>query len=180
VLPVGCGKSGLLALAPFAVKSRRTLLVAPNLKIAQQLLNDLTPSHPSYFYAKRSVLAHAPFPEPAEIRGASSDRSDLDEADIVMTNLQQLQRENDKWLGSLSDDFFDLIQFDEGHHNVTESWDVLRRKFPSARILNVSATPARADGRVMTGQVIYSYPTADGRLDSPQNTERLRGSPEAF
>lgn len=158
VLPVGCGKSGLLALAPFAVKSRRTLLVAPNLKIAQQLLNDLTPSHPSYFYTKRSVLARAPFPEPAEIRGASSNRSDLDEADIVVTNIQQLQRENNKWLGSLSDDFFDLIQFDEGHHNVAESWDVLRRKFPSARILNVSATPARADGRVMTGQVIYSYP----------------------
>ncbi|WP_297547692.1 hypothetical protein [Amycolatopsis sp.] len=34
VLPVGCGKSGLLALAPFAVGSKRTLLVAPNLNIA--------------------------------------------------------------------------------------------------------------------------------------------------
>ena len=39
VLPVGCGKSGLLALAPFAAKSRRSLLVAPNLKIADQLLD---------------------------------------------------------------------------------------------------------------------------------------------
>jgi superfamily II DNA or RNA helicase len=51
-----------------------------------------------------------------------------------------------------------LILFDEGHHNVAESWDALRRKFPDARILNVSATPARADGKVMTGEVIYSYP----------------------
>lgn len=158
VLPVGCGKSGLLALAPFAAKSKRTLLVAPNLKIADQLLGDLTPSNPKYFYTKRGVLDDGPFPEPAEIRGASSNVSDLEEADIVVTNIQQLQRENNKWLAKLPGDFFDLIQFDEGHHNVAESWDVLRRKFPDARILNVSATPARADGKVMTGEVIYSYP----------------------
>lgn len=158
VLPVGCGKSGLLALAPFATKSRRTLLVAPNLKIADQLLGDLTPSNPRYFYTKRKVLDGEPFPEPAEIRGASSNVGDLEEADIVVTNIQQLQRENNKWLTKLPSDFFDLILFDEGHHNVAESWDVLRHKFPDARILNVSATPARADGKVMTGEVIYSYP----------------------
>ncbi|MDI6024048.1 DEAD/DEAH box helicase family protein [Leucobacter sp. UT-8R-CII-1-4] len=158
VLPVGCGKSGLLALAPFATKARRALLVAPNLKIADQLLGDLTPSNPKYFYTKRKVLDHEPFPEPAEIRGTSSNIGDLEEADIVVTNIQQLQRDNNKWLGKLPSDFFDLILFDEGHHNVAESWDALRRKFPDARILNVSATPARADGKVMTGQVIYSYP----------------------
>ena len=45
VLPVGCGKSGLLALAPFAVASKRTLLVAPNLNIADQLNSDLTPAN---------------------------------------------------------------------------------------------------------------------------------------
>ena len=158
VLPVGCGKSGLLALAPFAAKSKRVLLVAPNVKIADQLLGELTPSDPKYFYVKRKVLADSPFPEPAEIRGTSGNIGDLEEADIVVTNIQQLQRENNKWLAQLPSDFFDLIQFDEGHHNVAESWDVLRRKFPDARILNVSATPARADGKVMTGEVIYSYP----------------------
>ena len=161
VMPVGCGKSGLLALAPFAVQSRRTLLVAPNLKIADQLLKDLTPSDPKFFYLKRHVLADGPFPEPAEIRGSSSNVSDLNDADIVITNIQQLQRENNKWLAKLPDDFFDLIQFDEGHHNVAESWDVLRRKFPQARILNVSATPSRADGKVMTGEVIFSYPISE-------------------
>lgn len=161
VLPVGCGKSGLLALAPFAVKSQRTLLVAPNLKIANQLLEDLTPSNSKFFYTKRSVLDEPPYPEPAEIRGTSGNLSDLQEADVVITNIQQLQRSDNKWLTKLPEDFFDLIQFDEGHHNVAESWDVLRTKFPDAKILNVSATPSRADGRVMTGSVIYSYPISE-------------------
>lgn len=158
VLPVGCGKSGLLALAPFATESQRALLVAPNVKIAEQLLRDLTPSDPKYFYAKRGVLGGPPFPEPAEIRGAKTNVGDLEEADIVVTNIQQLQREDNAWLAALPGDFFDLIMFDEAHHNVAESWDILRQHFPAARILNVSATPTRADGRVMTGEIIYSYP----------------------
>lgn len=78
----------------------------------------------------------------------------------MVTNIQQLQRESNRWLPLLAPDFFDLIMFDEAHHNVAESWDVLRQHFPAARILNVSATPTRADGRVMAGEIIYSYPIA--------------------
>lgn len=160
VLPVGCGKSGLLALAPFATRARRALLVAPNVKIADQLLRDLTPSNLGYFYTARKVLDGTDFPEPAEIRGTSTNLADLREADIVITNIQQLQRENNRWLSSMPSDFFDLIMFDEAHHNVAESWDTLRQHFPAARILNVSATPTRADGRVMAGEMLYSYPIA--------------------
>lgn len=158
VLPVGCGKSGLLALVPFATQATRVLLVAPNLAIADQLLNDLTPSDPKFFYEKRAVLANPPYPEAAEIRGSASNLSDLDAADIVITNIQQLQRDNNRWLVNLADDFFDLILFDEGHHNVAESWETLRTKFPAAKIINVSATPSRADGQLMAGKIIYSYP----------------------
>nr|WP_079594936.1 DEAD/DEAH box helicase family protein [Mycobacteroides abscessus] len=158
VLPVGCGKSGLLALAPFAVGARRALLVAPNLKIADQLLRDLTPSEPKFFYRKRNVLSDPPFPEAAEIRGTATNISDLEVADIVVTNIHQLQRDNNTWLATLPADFFDLIMFDEAHHNVADSWQTLRQHFPQARILNVSATPTRSDGRVMEGQIIYSYP----------------------
>lgn len=158
VLPVGCGKSGLLAIAPFALKSRRTLLIAPNLNIAKQLIDDLTPTNSDFFYKKRDVLAESPYPEAAEIRGTKSNITDLHDADIVITNIQQLQRDGNKWLAQFGADYFDLIQFDEGHHNVAESWDVLRAKFPDARIVNVSATPSRADGRLMSGQIIYVYP----------------------
>lgn len=161
VLPVGCGKSGLLAIAPFAVKSRRTLLVAPNINIAKQLLRDLNPSDAKYFYLLRHVLAEAPFPETAELRGTSSNVGDLEDADIVVTNIQQLQGGQNKWLAKLPNNFFDLIEFDEGHHNVAESWELLRTKFPMARILNVSATPSRADGRLMSGKIIYSYPISE-------------------
>jgi superfamily II DNA or RNA helicase len=160
VLPVGCGKSGLITLAPFAAQARKVLVIAPGLRIAGQLLADFNPTNQGMFYRKCSLLPGPEYPEPAEIRGKSTNRSDLDEADVVITNIQQLQRggADNRWLADLPEDYFDLIIFDEGHHNVAESWDVLRMKFPAARIISMSATPTRADGRLMAGEIIYTYP----------------------
>jgi superfamily II DNA or RNA helicase len=158
VLPVGCGKSGLIAIAPFAVGARRVLVIAPNLKIAAQLYSDFNPSQPEMFYQKCEILPGAPYPEPVEIRGTAANRTDVEEADVVVTNIQQLQGEANRWLSSLSAEFFDLILFDEGHHNVADSWELLRSKFPKAKIINFSATPTRSDGQLMAGKILYSYP----------------------
>jgi len=158
VLPVGCGKSGLITLAPFATKSSRVLVVAPGVRIAQQLYDDFNPSNSSMFYQKCEVITEPPYPELAEIRGRETNRDDLEHADVVITNIQQLQGESNRWLDALPADFFDLILFDEAHHNVAESWEALRKKFPDARIINFSATPTRADGQLMAGRIIYSYP----------------------
>lgn len=158
VLPVGCGKSGCIALAPFAFRAARTLVVAPGLRIADQLYADFDPTQPDMFLLARGVLSGPPFPEPVEIRGTTTNRGDLEEAEVVVTNIQQLQGDENRWLAALPSDFFDLILFDEGHHNVAATWQALRAKFPSARIVNFSATPLRADGQRMAGRIIYSYP----------------------
>lgn len=158
VLPVGCGKSGLITIVPFAVKASRVLVIAPGVRIAEQLYKDFNPSNPSMFYQKCEVLLDPPYPQLTEMRGTKANRDDLDHADVVVTNIQQIQGGTNTWLTTLPADFFDLILFDEAHHNVAESWDVLRKKFPQARIINFSATPTRADGGLMSGRIIYSFP----------------------
>jgi superfamily II DNA or RNA helicase len=158
VLPVGCGKSGCITLAPFAFRSNRTLVVAPGLHIAGQLAADFNPTNTEMFYQKCQVLAGAPYPEPVEIRGTMTNRADLNEAAVVITNIQQLQGDANRWLQGLPRDYFDLILFDEGHHSIAESWETLKAHFPNARIVNFSATPLRADGQIMAGRVLYSYP----------------------
>ena len=158
VLPVGCGKSGCITIAPFAFRATRTLVVAPGVKIAQQLHDDFDPARQDMFYIKCGVLNGQPYPEPAEIRGATTNRTDLEEADVVLTNIHQLRGDENRWLQNLPDDFFDLILFDEGHHNVAQSWNTLKAKFARARIVNFSATPLRADGQLMAGRILYSYP----------------------
>jgi superfamily II DNA or RNA helicase len=158
VLPVGCGKLGCITLTPFAFRSNRTLVVAPGLSIADQLAADFNPSNAGMFYQKCQVLTGGPYPEPVEIRGTTTNRSDLEEANVVITNIQQLQGDANHWLQTLPADFFDLILFDEGHHSVADSWEALKARFPAARIVNFSATPLRADGQIMAGRVLYFYP----------------------
>jgi superfamily II DNA or RNA helicase len=158
VLPVGCGKSGTITLAPFAFRANRALVVAPGVPIAQQLAADFNPSDPRMFYQKCHVLNGAPYPEPVEIRGTEANRGDLDEAHVVITNIQQLQGQGNRWLTTLPQDYFDLILFDEGHHSVAQTWETLKASFPAATIVNFSATPLRADGQRMAGRVLYSYP----------------------
>ena len=159
ILPVGCGKTGLITIAPFAVKAKRALVIAPGRDIADQLLNDFDPTSTQFFYEKCSVLTGSPYPEAAELRQAN--RTDLDESDVVVTNIHQLQGEANRWLAQLPPDYFDLILFDEGHHNVADSWQLLRTSFPKARVINFSATPERADGQLMAGRVIYSFPVRE-------------------
>ena len=136
VLPVGCGKSGLMTIAPFATSSVRVLVIAPSVRIAKQLLDkDFNPTSDELFYKKCAVLdTGTTYPEVAEIRGTASNKADLEDADVVITNIQQLQGTDNKWLTALPNDFFDLILVDEGHHNVAASWDLLRQTFPVAKI----------------------------------------------
>jgi hypothetical protein len=72
VLPVGCGKSGCITIAPFAFRAKRALVVAPGIFITGQLVADFDPAKADMFYQKCNVLTGGPYPEPVEIRGMST------------------------------------------------------------------------------------------------------------
>ena len=86
------------------------------------------------FYRVRKALDSGPFPKPVPIREDRVTLSDLEVADVVIANIQQLQGDDNQWLEQFPEDFFDLILIDEGHHNVTDSFERLRRRFPDARV----------------------------------------------
>lgn len=159
VLPVGCGKSGLIAIAPYAVGARRALVIAPGTRIRGQLGNDLRGNSATNFYERRAIFpAHEAFPEATMIATGRVNLDDIRHCDIAVANIQQIAGDENRWLDDLEQDFFDLILVDEAHHNTAASWQQVKQRFPAARIINFSATPTRADGRLMEGEIIYSFP----------------------
>lgn len=159
VLPVGCGKSGLICIAPFGVRARRVLVIAPGTRIRGQLGDDLRANSDTNFYDRFGILpANADFPEVVIAESGRINLDDIRHADVVVANIQQIAGAENRWLDSLEPDFFDLVLVDEAHHNPAESWQQVKRRFPGARIVNFSATPTRADGRLMEGEIIYSFP----------------------
>jgi superfamily II DNA or RNA helicase len=159
VLPVGCGKSGLIAIAPYALNARRALVIAPGTRIRGQLDRDLRGSSATNFYERCQIFPpSAAFPEAIIIASGRVNLDDIRHCDIAVANIQQIAGAENRWLDELEEDFFDLILVDEAHHNPAASWQQVKQRFPAARIVNFSATPTRADGRLMEGEIIYSFP----------------------
>jgi len=162
VLPVGCGKSGLIAITPFALNARRVLVIAPGTKIRDQLANDLRANSENNFYERCGVLrADQEFPETVKVATGRFNLDDLQHCDVAVANIHQVAGDENHWLDQLGPDFFDLVLIDEGHHNTAESWQQVKRRFRNARIISYSATPTRADGALMQGRIIYSFPVVE-------------------
>lgn len=159
VLPVGCGKSGLIAITPYAIQARRALVIAPGTRIRGQLGEDLRANSPTNFYERCGVLGpDDEFPETVVVASGRVNMDDIRHCDVAVANIQQIAGDENRWLDELEPDFFDLILVDEAHHNTAASWQQVKRRFPAARIVNFSATPMRADGALMEGEIIYSFP----------------------
>jgi len=159
VLPVGCGKSGLIAISPYAIGAGRVLVIAPGTRIRGQLGDDLRANSPTNFYERAEVLAQdADYPEVVMVESGRVNHDDIQHCHVAVANIQQISGEENRWLDGLAHDFFDLILVDEAHHNRAESWQQVKRRFPNAKVVNFSATPSRTDGTVMEGDVIYAFP----------------------
>jgi superfamily II DNA or RNA helicase len=160
-IPVGCGKSGLIALLPFGIAEGRVLVIAPNLEIRRQLTDDLDVTRPDSFYRKTRVIQDTKAVPSVAVLDGDANIGDAEEAHIVVTNIHQLAARVARWLPAFSEDFFDMIIVDEGHHNVAPSWQGVFERFSNAKVISLTATPFRADEQPVEGRIIYQYSFRD-------------------
>ena len=165
-IPVGCGKSGVAAILPFGIARGRVLVIAPNLTIKDELRRafDIT-NRQKCFWWQRSVLAardmsHGPYVCTLD----TGNLSVCDRSHIVVTNIQQLGANTDKWLPRFPSDYFDLIIVDEAHHSAAASWKRVFERFPRARVVNLTATPFRTDRQEIEGELVFRYPFKSATL----------------
>ena len=157
VLPTGCGKSGLIACAPFSIAEGRVLVVAPNLTIKDGLAEG-TFSGTDHFYQLCDVLPpDARLPRVVALERGRVNEEDCRRADVIVTNVQQMQG----WLPLFPSDFFDLIVVDEAHHAPADSWQNINQAFPNAKKFYLTATPFRSDEQPIRAEPVYHYSLAD-------------------
>lgn len=158
-IPVGCGKTGIMATLPFGIAAGRVLVITPNLTIRKGVANALDIASRECFWAKTRVLPDfSDGPYFAVLDSQDANLHDCTESHFVVTNIQQLASSADRWLPQFPPNFFDLILVDEGHHAAAESWQKVFRRFPDAKVVSLTATPFRADEQPLEGEVIYRYP----------------------
>jgi DNA repair protein RadD len=158
-IPVGCGKTGIIATLPFGVASGRVLVIAPNLTIRKGIADALDITNRECFWTMTRVLSDfSGGPFVAVLDGVDANLHDCVESQFVVTNIQQLASSADRWLPQFPKNFFDMILVDEGHHAAAESWQKVFRRFPEAKVVSLTATPFRSDQLDLEGEVIYRYP----------------------
>ncbi len=160
-IPVGCGKTGLISILPFGIAQGRVLVIAPNLTIRDQIADAVNATDTASFYHSAGVLADLTKGPFRSVLNANANVHDAENAHIVVTNIQQLNERNGRWLENFPENFFDLILVDEGHHNAAPSWQNVFSRFPAARVLSLTATPFRADEQPVEGETIYRYSFRD-------------------
>lgn len=165
-IPVGCGKTGIMATLPFGVAAGRVLLVTPNLTILKGVAAALDITNPACFWRARKVLkSFSKGPFRAVLNGRNANIHDCANSHFVLTNIQQLASSADRWLPQFPDDFFDMILVDEGHHNTADSWRKVFARFPNAKVVSLTATPFRTDGEPLVGKTIYRYTYASAMVN---------------
>ena len=182
-LPVGCGKTGVVSLLPLGIAKGRVLVIAPNLTIKDELINALNISNRRMcFWHKCKVLSNEVMqagPYVATLDSSDSNIHDCDQSHFVVTNIQQLASSADKWLPQFSEDYFDMILVDEGHHNAAPSWKKVFDKFSNAKVVSLTATPFRSDEQEVEGEIIYRYPFRSAMLKGYiKNLQAVYISPE--
>ncbi len=140
VLPTGCGKTFVFARRALKVNQRggRVLVVAHRGELLDQAAKHL-----------RELGLNASVDQ-ADRRGSHF-------ADVVVGSVQTLRGAR---LERYAPDHFAEIIVDECHHARAKSYGAIFERFPRARILGVTATAKRADGKALGDvfeSVAYTY-----------------------
>lgn len=138
VLPTGTGKTSLAGcmIRKGVEHGRRTLWLTHRTDLATQSINHL----------ERHGL------DPQREQAECSARAFVDEPDVVVGMVQTL---TPKRLKSWPRDYFNLLVCDEAHHFVSDQFRAPVDYFGSAKVVGLTATPGRGDGKNL-GEVFDS------------------------
>lgn len=157
-LPTGVGKTGLMGLLPYGICNGRTLIITPQLVIKDSVAESLDPDYPGNFWLKYGVFERVDeLPVLIEY-----DRDTKDEiltlSNIAVVNIQKMQaRLANSLINRVSPDFFDMIIVDEAHHSTADTWLDVLHYFSHAKVIKLTGTPYRSDGKPLIGELVYNY-----------------------
>ncbi|WP_058953199.1 DEAD/DEAH box helicase family protein [Clostridium tyrobutyricum] len=104
VLPTGVGKTGLMALLPYNISRGRVLIIAPQIVVKDTVIDALNPELPDNFWLKRKVFEKvSDLPAVIEFEGNKTKLEVLEAANIVVMNIQKLQKRLEQTEGQNSD-----------------------------------------------------------------------------
>ncbi|XP_028393456.1 putative ATP-dependent helicase IRC3 isoform X2 [Dendronephthya gigantea] len=170
-MPTGSGKTGIIACLPYCLGciyevdgqprypfDKPILVVAPDLAIQNQLVEELTLLTPKTPFLKRRNIVPddrndvLPTAMKIENKDDLSDQQNLRNKELIITNAQKFVGED--WMNDFDSNLFRLLIVDEAHHYPAATWKRIVDKFRSTEcpVVFFTATPFRTDGQLVLGE----------------------------
>ncbi|KAB1865080.1 DEAD/DEAH box helicase [Microbacterium algeriense] len=155
-IPTGSGKTAIATALPYLARAKRTLVVVPSTELRGQLS--------AAFRSQQDLLAvgalnrASPGPIVEEVKGRNIDWSRLQQVDVVVALPNSISPDHMDEADLPDPGLFDLLIIDEAHHAPAKTWRAILDHFPSARAVLLTATPRRADGKLLPGTHAYHFP----------------------
>lgn len=155
VLPTGSGKSGLISIAPFGVCESKVLVITPGNITKNSIAKNMEILEDNFWVRQEVIFDMHDLPNVLSYEPDVFD-SDLNSANIIYSNIQKLVSSNkNSLINRVDKDFFDMIIVDEAHHSPADSWQDVINYFNKAKVLHVTGTPYRGDGKPVPGKLIH-------------------------
>ena len=157
-MPTGTGKTGVLLAAPFILRSKRVLVIAPSALLRDQLYSSFL--NLGLLRRIGALPDGSSTPQPAVYKQSKriiteSDWKKLESFDVVISTPYTISPGHFK-IPHAPNSLFDLVMLDEGHHEPAKTWRAIVNEFES-NVIICSATPFRRDGKVLSGKIIFHY-----------------------
>lgn len=159
VMPTGTGKTETLLATIAAQAPRCALVIVPTDPLRTQFFNK------ALTWGRLSALgvlyAGSQYPVVGMVRSGFKTNESLERflrsCHIIVATMPILANMQNERL-EIVRNHCDLIAIDEAHHLGAPSWAKITGGFQNSRILQLTATPFRQDGKHIGGDIIYSFP----------------------
>ncbi len=160
VMPTGTGKTETMLTCVVGLACSPTLIVVPSDALRSQTARKFRTLG---LLRQLGVLPEdAPNPIVGIVNKRPHSKEEIaevfDNCNVVITTMSALAHCADEGLLESLEERVDALFVDEAHHVAAPTWNALRDGLLGRRILQFTATPFRRDGKIVDGEVVYSYP----------------------
>lgn len=157
-MPTGTGKTAVMILLSYILKSKKILVITPSQLVRKQIAEQFADAK---LLVRNHILKKDYLPRVYELKSEIAVKETWDsilaENDVCVAIPGTLNKIISN--GALiSPDAFDLVCVDEAHHSRANSWTNILQYFKNAKQLLLTATPFRRDKKDIKARLIYSFP----------------------
>lgn len=167
VMPTGTGKTEVMLATTVEFANRGTVLVV----VPSAALRDQTAGKLLTLGLLRQlgvIPEDTPNPIVGIIAHRPKNKADLaifQKCHVVVATMASLTQGTADPLLSKIASCVETLVIDEAHHIAAATWSQFREAFRNKRILQLTATPFRRDGKLVDGKVIFNYSLARAQRD---------------